>query len=140
MLQKPGLTCSRRPWQHTATAPKHLCERRLNVVSSVVAAPDRATTACWDTSPGGYETAWYAWPEGYLGQSFNLQGKLEPRATALQDDLGVLSGYSYTRREESEFSEHTITSAEDSASMVSAVVGASVDMGLFKAGELRHAR
>jgi hypothetical protein len=52
----------------------------------------------------------------------------------------VLAGYSYTRREESEFSEHTITSAEDSAMMVSAVVGASVDMGLFKAGELRHTR
>lgn len=77
---------------------------------------------------------WYAWPEGYLGQSFNLSGKMEPRATALRDDTDLLSQFCKVRREESQFSEHTITTAEDSAMMVSAVVGADVDMGLLKAG------
>jgi hypothetical protein len=77
---------------------------------------------------------WYAWPEGYLGQSFNLSGKMEPRATALRDDIDKLEQFCQVRREESQFSEHTITSAEDAAMMVSAVVGADVDMGLLKAG------
>lgn len=77
---------------------------------------------------------WYAWPEGYLGQSFNLAGKLEPRAAALRDDIDVLSQACQLRREESQFSEHTVTSAEDAAAMVGAVVGADVDMGLLKAG------
>lgn len=84
--------------------------------------------------PSLHCTQWYAWPEGYLGQSFNLAGKMEPRATALRDDIDKLAQFCQFRREESQFSEHTITSAEDAAMMVSAVVGADVDMGLLKAG------
>lgn len=46
----------------------------------------------------------------------------------------MLSQSCQLRREESQFSEHTVTSAEDAAMMVGAVVGADVDMGLLKAG------
>ena len=91
-----------------------------------------AAAAAAAVSPAASQ--WYAWPEGYLGQSFNLAGKLEPRATALKDDTNVLSQSCQLRREESQFSEHTVTSAEDAAMMVGAVVGADVDMGLLKAG------
>lgn len=112
-----------------------------SVLTTVAEAADPRGCVC------PHALQWYAWPEGYLGQSFSLLGKLEPRATALRDDIDKLSDFCKARREESQFSEHTITSAEDASAMVSAVVGAEVDMGLFKAGgsasfemyQVRHA-
>lgn len=83
-LQRGNMACSTRPCQAAATFKRPLLRRR--VVSSVVTTP-ASTNGGWDASPGGYETSWYAWPEGYLGQGFNLLGKMEPRATGLADDL-----------------------------------------------------
>lgn len=69
-----------------------------------------------------------------LTDQFGEQEKERSCLCTLIAAADILSLYSFTRREESQFSEHTITSAEDASVMVSAVVGANVDVGLAKAG------
>ena len=76
---------------------------------------------------------WYCWPEGYLGQSFNLAGKLEPRASPLQEDVDTLGQYAKRHREMCRYSEHTLDSAAQASQMVQAVVGGAVDMGMLNA-------
>jgi hypothetical protein len=76
---------------------------------------------------------WYCWPEGYIGQSFSLLGKLEPRASPLLEDVDSLSQYARRRREMCRYSEHTIDSANVASQMVQAVVGGAVDLGMLNA-------
>lgn len=76
---------------------------------------------------------WYCWPEGFIGQSFSLAGKMQPRASPLLDDVETLYQFTVRRREVCSYTEHTIDSAESASEMVEAVVGGAVDMGMFNA-------
>jgi hypothetical protein len=68
-----------------------------------------------------------------VGQSFSLQGKLEPRASPLLEDVDTLAQYAMRRREMCRYSEHTIDSANVASQMVQAVVGGAVDLGMLNA-------
>jgi hypothetical protein len=63
----------------------------------------------------------------------SLAGKLQPRASPLLEDTETLYQFAVRRREMCRYSEHTIDSAESASEMVEAVVGGSVDMGMFNA-------
>jgi hypothetical protein len=63
----------------------------------------------------------------------SLAGKLQPRASPILEDTDMLYQFAVRRREMCRYSEHTIDSAESASEMVEAVVGGSVDMGMFNA-------